>query len=67
MDRREMTSLMKTENEAIGALRGVLEANVLYPPMWPVQDIRLERRLSGVADDPARYRWVVTGDYSAWP
>ena len=67
MARREMTHLMKTEAEANEALRKTREAQTFYPPMWPVTDIRVERRLVGRADDPDRYRWVVAGDYSAWP
>jgi hypothetical protein len=67
MDRHEMTALLGTEAEAEAALRQIRSSRSSLPPMWPITDIRVERRLVGKADDPDRYRWVVAGDYSAWP
>jgi hypothetical protein len=63
--RREMTHLMATEAEAQTAMQGRLEAMRTYPPMWPITDIRVERRQIGRGPDGIR--WVVVGNYSAWP
>lgn len=62
--RREMTHLLATEDEAKDALDRAMHAMLLFPPMWPVTDIRVERRLSGKGGE---YKWVVAGDYSGWP
>lgn len=60
--RCEMTHLMATEAEAREALR--VRTNAL-PPMYPIADIRVERRQIAHGEDGIR--WVVAGDYSAWP
>lgn len=65
--RRAMTHPMATEAEADAALKWRLDTMASVPPMWPITDIRVERRLAGSAIGPDRYKWVVAGDYSAWP
>jgi hypothetical protein len=67
VQRKEMSILYATEQEACASLRDTLSAQVSLPPMWPITDIRVERRLSSKATDTDKYRWVVAGDYSQWP
>lgn len=65
--RQEMSILHKAEREAEESMADLRSAMAVHPPMWPVTDIRVERRLVGKADDLGGYRWVVAGDFSAWP